>query len=323
MNGHGPHGTARENPEHRHHGPHRCRQDDDDRADPLLHRRQLQDRRGPRRRRDDGLDGAGAGARHHDHVGRDDLRTGRITASTSSTPRATSTSRSRSSARCACSTERSACSAAWAASSRSRRRSGARPTSTACRASRSSTRWTASARTSTAWSRMIRERLGANAVPIQIPIGAEDAFAGVVDLLEQKAIVWDDESLGASFEVKEMPEELGRRPPQARESAGRGRGGAATRRSRRSSSTASRSRADQLRKAIREATLRLQDRAGALRRGLQEQGRAAAARRGRRLPAVAARRPAGRGPATRHDRSARACARPTTTSPSPRSPSRS
>ena len=62
-----------EGPEHRHHGAHRRRQDHDDRADPVLHRDQLQDRRGPRRRRDDGLDGAGAGARHHDHVRRDDL----------------------------------------------------------------------------------------------------------------------------------------------------------------------------------------------------------------------------------------------------------
>jgi hypothetical protein len=57
----------------RHHGPHRCRQDHHDRAHPVLHRRQSQDRRSARRRRDHGLDGAGAGARHHDHVGRDHL----------------------------------------------------------------------------------------------------------------------------------------------------------------------------------------------------------------------------------------------------------
>ncbi len=50
-----------------------------------LHRRQLQDRRGPRRHRDDGLDGPGAGARHHDHVGRDDLLLEATSASTSST----------------------------------------------------------------------------------------------------------------------------------------------------------------------------------------------------------------------------------------------
>ena len=59
-------------PEHRDHGAHRRRQDDDDRADPLLHRPHPQDGRGARGRRDDGLDGAGAGARHHDHVCGDD-----------------------------------------------------------------------------------------------------------------------------------------------------------------------------------------------------------------------------------------------------------
>ena len=68
---------AREDPQHRDHGPHRRGQDDDDRAHPLLHRPLPQDGRGPRGRRDDGLDGAGAGARHHDHVGRDHLRVGR------------------------------------------------------------------------------------------------------------------------------------------------------------------------------------------------------------------------------------------------------
>ena len=86
--------------------PHRRRQDDDHRAHPVLHRREPQDRRSARRRRHHGLDGAGAGARHHDHVGCDDLlleghgpATSPSTASTSSTPRATSTSRSKSSAR--------------------------------------------------------------------------------------------------------------------------------------------------------------------------------------------------------------------------------
>jgi elongation factor G len=65
--------------------------------------------------------------------------------------------------------------------------------------------------------RMIRDRLGANAIPIQLPIGVEDAFCGVVDLLEQKAIYWNDETLGASFEVKEIPEELVPAASHARE----------------------------------------------------------------------------------------------------------
>jgi elongation factor G len=65
--------------------------------------------------------------------------------------------------------------------------------------------------------RMIRERLGANAIPIQLPIGVEDEFSGVVDLLEQKAIYWSDESLGASFQVKEIPPDLLPAATQARE----------------------------------------------------------------------------------------------------------
>ena len=64
-------------PQLRHHGPHRCREDHDDRADPLLHGQDLQDRRGARRRRDHGFHGAGAGARHHHHVGRHHLLLGR------------------------------------------------------------------------------------------------------------------------------------------------------------------------------------------------------------------------------------------------------
>src|SRR5258706_12180290 len=45
--------------------------------------------------------------------------------------------------------------------------------------------------------KMIRERLRANAVPIQVPIGIEENFRGVVDLIAMKAILWDDDSLGA------------------------------------------------------------------------------------------------------------------------------
>ena len=63
---------ARAIPQHRDHGPHRRGQDHHDRAHPLLHRQDLQDRRGPRGRGGHGPHGPGAGARHHDHVGRDD-----------------------------------------------------------------------------------------------------------------------------------------------------------------------------------------------------------------------------------------------------------
>ena len=44
---------------------------------------------------------------------------------------------------------------------------------------------------------MIRERLGANPVPVQVPIGSEESFRGVVDLVTQQAILWTDEDLGA------------------------------------------------------------------------------------------------------------------------------
>ena len=54
----------------------------------------------------------------------------------------------------------------------------------------------------------IVDRLKANPVPIQIPIGAEDHFKGVVDLVAMKAIVWQDETLGAAYEVTDIPEDL-------------------------------------------------------------------------------------------------------------------
>ncbi|MED5430022.1 MAG: elongation factor G [Pseudomonadota bacterium] len=54
----------------------------------------------------------------------------------------------------------------------------------------------------------IKTRLGSNPVTIQIPIGAEDKFQGVVDLLSMKAIVWDDESKGMKFEIKDIPADL-------------------------------------------------------------------------------------------------------------------
>src|SRR6266852_3388736 len=54
----------------------------------------------------------------------------------------------------------------------------------------------------------IRKRLNARPVAIQIPIGQEAKFKGVVDLINMKAIVWNDETLGASYEVEEIPAEL-------------------------------------------------------------------------------------------------------------------
>ncbi len=65
--------------------------------------------------------------------------------------------------------------------------------------------------------RQIRDRLKANPVPIQIPIGAEDNFRGVVDLVEMRGIVWDDETMGAKYEVIEIPEELKDKAQEYRE----------------------------------------------------------------------------------------------------------
>ncbi|MDR8989108.1 elongation factor G [Burkholderia multivorans] len=56
--------------------------------------------------------------------------------------------------------------------------------------------------------RQIGERLKGVAVPIQIPIGAEDHFQGVVDLVKMKAIVWDDESQGVKFTYEDIPANL-------------------------------------------------------------------------------------------------------------------
>ncbi len=54
----------------------------------------------------------------------------------------------------------------------------------------------------------MKSRLGANPVPIQLAIGAEDNFKGVVDLIKMKAIYWDGDDMGTTFELKEIPEDM-------------------------------------------------------------------------------------------------------------------
>jgi elongation factor G len=54
----------------------------------------------------------------------------------------------------------------------------------------------------------VRERLGANPVPVQLPIGAEEKFAGVIDLMRMQAIYWDESNMGTTYEAREIPEEL-------------------------------------------------------------------------------------------------------------------
>src|SRR5678816_1225128 len=63
----------------------------------------------------------------------------------------------------------------------------------------------------------IRERLNANPVPIQLPIGSEEAFRGVVDVVRMKAIVWNDETMGSQYAVEDIPAELADEAAAARE----------------------------------------------------------------------------------------------------------
>ena len=56
--------------------------------------------------------------------------------------------------------------------------------------------------------KMVKERLGANPVSVQLPIGAEDQFAGVVDLIRMQAIYWNPEDRGVTYESKDIPDDL-------------------------------------------------------------------------------------------------------------------
>jgi elongation factor G len=64
---------------------------------------------------------------------------------------------------------------------------------------------------------MIEDRLGARAVPLQLPIGAEDKFAGIIDLIQMNAVIWEEESLGAKFRVEAIPEGLAGQAGEYRE----------------------------------------------------------------------------------------------------------
>ncbi len=63
----------------------------------------------------------------------------------------------------------------------------------------------------------IKERLGANPIPIQIPIGSEENFAGVVDLISMKSVLWDEKDQGVSFVVGDIPVDLQDEAAAARE----------------------------------------------------------------------------------------------------------
>ena len=54
----------------------------------------------------------------------------------------------------------------------------------------------------------VKSRLGANPVPVQLPIGAEEKFEGVIDLIRMKAIYWDESNMGTTFEFRDIPADL-------------------------------------------------------------------------------------------------------------------
>ncbi len=55
---------------------------------------------------------------------------------------------------------------------------------------------------------MIKDRLGAKPIVLQLPIGLEDKFKGIIDLVKNKAVIWEDESLGAKFNIVDIPDDL-------------------------------------------------------------------------------------------------------------------
>ena len=167
----------------------------------------------------------------------------------------------------------------------------------------------------------IKDRLGANVAVIQLPIGAEGNYKGLIDLVTMEALVWHDEELGAKWEVEEIPADLqgpGRRvPPRAHRRALQLR--------REHPREVRRRGGDHRRRppvGHPHGHHRRRDRADPQRHRVQEQGRAAAARRRRRLPPQPGRPAAHQGHERQGRRGARAQGRPTT-SPSRPWPSRS
>ena len=140
----------------------------------------------------------------------------------------------------------------------------------------------------------IKTRLKGNPVPIQIPVGAEEKFEGLVDLVIMKAIYWDDATQGMKYELRDIPAHLVDEAKKWREKMVE----AAAEARRRPDAQVSRGprpfgRGHQARPA--RAHDQERDRPDAVRQRVQEQGRAGDARRGHRLHAVADRHQAGRG----------------------------
>ncbi len=67
----------------------------------------------------------------------------------------------------------------------------------------------------------LKEKLDIIALPLQLPIGIEDTFVGVVDLIEMKAIIWEGGELGAAFHDAPIPEDLAEKAAEARQLSAR------------------------------------------------------------------------------------------------------
>ena len=145
-------------------------------------------------------------------------------------------------------------------------------------------------------------KLEANPVAIQLPIGSEDKFLGVVDLIKMKSITYKDETMGADYIVGEIPADMLDEAKHYREQLIE-KVSEADDKILEKYLHGEEITEDEIKAALRKRVNSSVHgkgesgvRAGHLRVGVQEQGRAAAARRGRRLPAVAGRRAGDRGP---------------------------
>ena len=147
---------------------------------------------------------------------------------------------------------------------------------------------------------MIRDRLGVTPVPIQIPIGIEGTYEGVVDLVRMKALVWRDD-LGSTFDETEIPADLVDEAAKHRERLLEAVAEVDDELAHKYLEGEELTEAE-IKHGIRLATLAVQVGADPQRVRPQEQGRPADARCGGRLPAVAARRAADDRPAPGHRR---------------------
>ncbi len=135
----------------------------------------------------------------------------------------------------------------------------------------------------------IVDRLGAKPIAIQLPIGAESQFKGLVDLVRMKGVVWDEETLGAKYHDVDIPADM---LDQAKEYREKMLEAAVELDDDAMGAYLDGKEPDEatLKRLIRKAVITGAFYPGAVRLGVQEQGRAAAARRGGGLSAVAARR---------------------------------